>query len=180
VEKHLHVLIEAFRDIHSRARRAPHLLIVGSGTDFEHLKNLTYEYNIHDYVTFTGRVTDEEIIELHKVGTVFAMPSPAELQSIATLEAMASGKPVVAVDAGALKELCQDSENGFLCERDNVAEFGDGILKILDDPELIERFSRKSLEIASHHDIKNTLDKFEDIYGKVMKMKTPQIPQRLL
>jgi len=179
-EKHLHVLIKAFRDIRTRAQHAPHLLVVGFGTDLEHLKNLAYEYDIRDHVTFTGRVTDEEIVELHKVGTVFAMPSPAELQSIATLEAMASGKPVVAVDAGALRELCQDSANGFLCEKDNVEEFADGLLQILDDPDLAKRFSDKSLAIAGEHDIKNTLDKFEEIYGKVVKIRTPHIPQRFL
>lgn len=179
-EKHLHVLIKAFQDIRTRAQNAPHLLVVGFGTDLEHLKNLAYEYNIRDHVTFTGRVTDEEIVELHKVGTIFAMPSPAELQSIATLEAMASGKPVVAVDAGALRELCQDSANGFLCEKDNIEEFADGLLQILDDPDLTKRFSKKSLEIAGEHDIRNTLDKFEEIYEKVVKIRTPQIPQRFL
>ena len=179
-EKHLHVLIKAFRDIRMRAQNMPHLLVVGFGTDLEHLKNLAYEYGIRDHVTFTGRVTDEEIVELHKVGTVFAMPSPAELQSIATLEAMASGKPVVAVDAGALRELCQDSANGFLCEKDNIDEFAEGLLQILDDPDLAKRFSKKSLEIAGEHDIKNTLDKFEEIYNKVVKIRTPQIPQRFL
>ncbi len=43
-------------------------------------------------------MSDEDLVQLHKVGTVFCMPSPAELQSIATLEAMASGQPIVAVD----------------------------------------------------------------------------------
>lgn len=179
-EKHLFVLMEAFRDIYQRAQKTPHLLVVGFGTDLEHLKNLAYEYNIRYHVTFTGRVTDEEIVELHKVGTVFAMPSPAELQSIATLEAMASGKPIVAVDAGALRELCEDSANGFLCEKDNVAEFAESLLQILDDSDLAKRFSEKSLEIAGGHDIKNTLDKFEEIYSKVVKIRTPQIPQRFL
>lgn len=169
-EKHLHVLVEAFRDVRAQSQNDPHLLVVGFGTDLEHQKNLAYEYNIRNNVTFTGRVSDEEIIELHKVGTVFAMPSPAELQSIATLEAMASGKPVVAVDAGALRELCQDSINGYLCEKDNVDEFSGALLRIIDDPKLAARFSKQSLEIARQHDIKNTLDKFEDIYKNVITL----------
>lgn len=179
-EKHLHILIEAFRDVRAQSHNDPHLLIVGFGTDLEHLKNLAYEYNIRSNVTFTGRVTDEEIVELHKVGTVFAMPSPAELQSIATLEAMASGKPVVAVDAGALRELCQDSINGYLCEKDNVGEFSSALLRILEDEKIAKQFAKKSLEIAGTHDIETTLDKFEEIYSKVIKIKTPRIPQRLL
>lgn len=89
-------------------------MIVGDGTDAANLhqqvKGCRYP---ESRVTFTGRVrSDDDLVELHRVGTVLTvMPSPAELQSIATLEAMASGQPIVAVDAGALRELCQDGVN---------------------------------------------------------------------
>lgn len=179
-EKHINILVEAFVKVRAMSDKKPHLLIVGFGTDLERLKNLVYQHGINKHVTFTGRVSDDEIVELHKVGRVFAMPSPAELQSIATLEAMASGKPVVAVDAGALKELCKDSENGYLCEKDAIDEFAQGLEKIIDDDKLVAKFSKKSLELASHHDLKNTLDKFEEIYGKVIDLKMPRLPQRLL
>lgn len=65
-------------------------------------------------ISFTGRVEDEDKINLHKVFDLYAITSPVELQSIATLESMASGNPVVAVDAMALGELCQNERNGFL------------------------------------------------------------------
>jgi len=94
-------------------------MIVGDGTDLLNLKELAHELNIFDKITFTGRVTDEDLVNLHKVGSVFCMPSPAELQSIVMLESMASGKPTVAVDAGPLKELCQNGRNGYLCRPDD-------------------------------------------------------------
>ena len=53
-------------------------------------------------------------------GTVFAMPSIAELQSIATMEAMASGLPVVAANAMALPHLVHDGENGYLFEPGDI------------------------------------------------------------
>ncbi|OYW86463.1 hypothetical protein B7Z17_00320, partial [Candidatus Saccharibacteria bacterium 32-49-10] len=113
-EKHLSVLVRAF-DIVRREVPEAQLLLVGDGVDVANLKVLINELELTEAVRFTGRVSDEDITELHRVGTVFCMPSPAELQSIATLEAMSSGQPVVAVDAGALKELCQDGRNGYLC-----------------------------------------------------------------
>ncbi len=179
-EKHLFVLIEAFARTVHEAKTESHLLIVGSGTDLERMKNLTYELRIHSHVTFTGRVTDEEIVELQKVGDIFTMPSPAELQSIATLEAMASGKPVVAVDAGALGELCQDGKNGILCEKDNIDQFTAALTKLVDDEKLRAKYSKGSLEIAQTHDINHTLDKFEQIYNTVLTAKTRRLPQRLL
>ena len=174
-EKHLHVLIEAFTRVRNMAKNKPHLLIVGFGTELEHLKNLAYEHRVHSYVTFTGRVTDEEIVELHKVGDVFAMPSPAELQSIATLEAMATGKPVVGVDAGALSELCQDDRNGFLCEQDNVDQIAHSLRQLVDDETLRKQFGKESLVIAKTHDIQHTLDKFESIYDQVLRSKKSSI-----
>lgn len=179
-EKHLYVLLEAFAKLLKETDHEPHLLVVGSGTDLDRLKNLSYELRIHSHVTFTGRVTDEEIVELHKVGRVFAMPSPAELQSIATLEAMASGKPVVAVDAGALGELCQDGRNGILCEKDNIDEFAAGLKRLLENDKLNARYAKESLAIAKTHDIEHTLDKFEEIYEAVIRQGNRRLPQRLL
>lgn len=162
-EKHLPVLLRAFVEVHSALPDA-HMLIVGDGTERPALVHLAKDLHIADYVTFTGRVSDEELEQLHRIGTVFCMPSPAELQSIATLEAMASGQPVVAVDAGALKELCQDQRNGYLCEQDDDAMIADGIITILSDAKLREKMSKESLAIARTHDIQTTLTKFEDIY----------------
>lgn len=167
-EKHLPVLIKAFARVLEHAKRPVHLLVVGDGTDRERLKNLVYENNLAGKVTFTGRVSDDEIVELHKVGDVFCMPSPAELQSIATLEAMASGKPIVAVDAGALGELCQDGVNGYLCEQDNEDQIARSLYKIINDPQLQKQFSAASLAIASQHNIEHTLDEFERIYSHVI------------
>jgi glycosyltransferase involved in cell wall biosynthesis len=166
-EKHLSVLIKAFTSV--RHEVDAHMLIVGDGTDAGNLRELVRVAGLTDHVTFTGRVSDEDLVELHRVGTVFAMPSPAELQSIATLEAMASGQPIVAVDAGALGELCQDGRNGVLCEKDHDRDMAQGIISIITDPERRAAFSKESLAIAHTHDINHTLDEFLAIYDQVMR-----------
>ena len=96
------------------------------------------------------------------------MPSPMELQSIATLEAMASGKPVVAVDAGALKELCQDGRNGYLCRQDDVDQIAESLEKILGDDNLRAQMSAESLVIAKTHDLNYTIDRFLAIYTELI------------
>jgi len=165
-EKHLPVLVKAFAEV--LKSKPAHLMIIGAGQDAVSLKELGYELGIFEHMTFTGRVTEEDKQLLHQVGTVFAMPSPMELQSIATLEAMASGQPVVAVDAGALGELCHNDENGFLVEKDNVAQMADGIVKLISDPVLHKRMSKESMAIAKTHDLNTTLDRFEAIYTRVI------------
>lgn len=179
-EKHVNVLIEAFAQMFKTTKVEPHLLIVGAGTDSERLETLVYKRRIASHVTFTGRVTDEERDELQKVGDIYAMPSPAELQCISMLEAMASGKPVVAVDAGPLHELCQHERNGLLVEKDNAEEMAQALKTLVDDEAMRKKFGKESLAIAKTHDIEHTLDTFEEIYNHVISSKTRRLPQRLL
>lgn len=165
-EKHLYVLVNAFMQV--LGEQDAHLLIVGGGTDVDNLKMIVNSLKITDKVTFTGRVSDEDLVELHKVGTVFCMPSPAELQSIATLEAMASGQPIVAVDAGALGELCQDGRNGYLCDQDDEDAVANSLIEIIFNPELRAKMSKESLAIANTHNLNTTLERFEGIYESLI------------
>ena len=176
-EKHVSVLIKAYNSIQSDSN---HLLIVGDGTDVERLKNLVFSLKIDHKVTFTGRVSDDEIVQLHRVGQVFCMPSPVELQCISLLEAMASGLPAVAVDVGAVKELCQNGINGIICKTDDEIAVSNALKTILDSPELRETYGKKSLLIAATHNIDYTIKRYEQIYNDVTARKKPIWPQQLL
>jgi glycosyltransferase involved in cell wall biosynthesis len=165
-EKHINVLINAFNRVVEK--HDAHMIIVGKGTETDNLLDQAMSLGLADKITFPGCVSEQEIVDFHKLGTVFCMASPVELQSIVMLEAMASGKPVVAVDAGPLKELCQDGRNGFLCETDNDKEIADAILKIISDPTLAESMGKESIKIAATHDLQKTLTRYEQIYQKVI------------
>jgi gas vesicle protein len=93
------------------------------------------------------------------------MPSIAELQSIATMEAMASGRPVIAADAMALPHLVHDGDNGYLFPPDDVEALADRLRRILvaDEAEL-QRLSENSLHLIKAHDIQTTLTIFENLY----------------
>jgi len=176
-EKHLTVLLKAMRRILGEGHKA-HLLIVGAGVDLENMKLLSKELGIAKETTFAGRVSEEDKYALEYVGVLYAIPSPAELQSIATLEAMASGQPVVAVDAGALGELCHDGENGYLFALDDDEGMAEGIVAIIDNPKRREKFAKESLRIAATHDLKNAIKEFEKLYRKVVRDKKREIATR--
>ena len=97
------------------------------------------------------------------------MPSIAELQSIATMEAMASGRPVIAANAAALPHLVHDGENGFLFEPDNVEQLAQLLDRVfaMNDSDL-QTLGDKSLHLIQSHDINRTLDAFEKIYRNQM------------
>ena len=175
-EKHLWVLIKAMRRL--LKNRKAHLLVVGSGVDLAHMEQLASELGIARHTTFTGRIPEEDKIELENVGTLYAIPSPAELQSIATLEAMACGQPIVAVDAGALAELCHDGENGYLFELDDDEGMAEHIEHIISSPKLREKFSVESVRIAKTHDLDFTIKAFLKLYRKAIKDKQKEIANR--
>src|SRR6202008_386605 len=90
------------------------LVLVGTGALRNHLENMVQELSLHRHVVFTGFVSDEDLPNLYRLADIFVIAGIAELQSIVTMEAMASALPVVAVNAVALPELIHHGENGFL------------------------------------------------------------------
>ncbi len=83
----------------------PVLALAGTGPDDVRLRSLARHHGVADLVRFLGFVPDNDLPGLYRLADVFAIASQAELQSLATMAAMASGLPVVAVNAGALAEL---------------------------------------------------------------------------
>ena len=162
-EKHIHNLLKAVAKL--PASLNTQVEIVGDGGERKNLENLAKELGIAKNVQFLGHVTEEELPKAYERATVFAMPSIAELQSIATMEAMATGRPVVAADAMALPHLVHDGDNGYLFPPDDVEVFADRLLKVLSaDKKELARLSENSLYLIQSHDIERTLTIFEGLY----------------
>ncbi|HNP15022.1 MAG: glycosyltransferase [Cryobacterium sp.] len=162
-EKHIDVLIRAVAKLDPKLDAK--LEIVGGGDLMNQLKRLASDVGIADRTTFTGYVSDEALRAAYTNATVFAIPSTAELQSIATMEAMASALPVVAANAMALPHLVHPGENGYLFEPGNVDDLVAKLTKVLtaSDAEL-SRLKGNSLKLIAPHDIESTLTTFERLY----------------
>lgn len=141
------------------------LEIVGGGDQKKNLENLAETLKIADRVTFTGYLTDDQLRQAYTRATVLAMPSIAELQSIVTMEAMASGLPIVAANAMALPHLVHDGVNGYLFEPGNAQELADRLNQVLmSSPDELDALKRGSLRLIEAHDIQRTLSTFENLY----------------
>ena len=139
--------------------------IVGGGDQRNKLEALTAELGLTDRVHFLGRTSDEDLRAMYAKASVYVIASIAELQSISTMEAMASGLPVVAADAMALPHLVHDGENGYLFPAEDVDAAADRITKVLTaDPDEFRRMQQASLDGVAAHDINRTLDTFEALY----------------
>jgi glycosyltransferase involved in cell wall biosynthesis len=141
------------------------LTIVGGGDLLKQLQLMTVELGLAERVTFAGYLSDAELRRTLTDATVFAMPSVAELQSIASLEAMASGLPIVVADAMALPHLVDEGVNGYLFRPGDSRDLADKLTRVLtasDDDYLAMR--RASLEVIEGHDIQRTVSVFESLY----------------
>lgn len=139
--------------------------IVGGGDQRKSLERLASELGLAERVVFHGRTTDEELRALLTRASLFVIASIAELQSIATMEAMASALPVVAADAVALPHLVHHGENGYLFEPGNADELAARLTDVFTAPaEEYERMQQASLDGVIVHDINRTLDTFEALY----------------
>ncbi len=142
-------------------------VLVGRGNQRAELERLARRIGVEDRVIFLGFVPDELMPQAFAAADVFAMPSVAELQSIATLEAMASGLPVVAADAMALPHLVDG--NGALFEPGDVVALARQLTCVLTDDAQRARFGRASRELAMIHDHQASLARFEQIYDEVTR-----------
>lgn len=168
-EKHIEEILKsvaiAVRKIDFR------FVIVGKGTRKAELEQLTYKSGIADKVIFTGFVPDEDLPYFYKLSRCFIIASIAELLSLVTLQAMASGLPVIAVNAGALSELVRDKVNGYLYREGDIPAIVEHIQAIMTNDDLYRKMSDKSLEIARQHDIYKILESFEKLYEGLQTVK---------
>ncbi len=162
-EKHIDELIQAVKRID--ASLDVQLDIIGGGEMKQKLRELASSLGVSDRVHFLGKLSDKDLRATLTRGTVFAMPSRAELQCIAAMEAMATALPVVAANAMALPHLVHEGENGHLYEPGDVDALAAALTDVLTaDPARLEKMKKASLAIAAHHSMAHTLDVFEALY----------------
>ena len=152
-------------------------VIVGDGIDLVNLKQKAEELQNRDSVKFLGRVMPPDLIEIYRSGSLFATASETETQGIVLIEAAACGLPLVAVDAGAVRELCQHKRNGELCQPGDIDGIAKALVKILSDDELRKKYAKESIEVSKIHDLKRTLSRFEEIYYEAIKLKNNSIEE---
>lgn len=160
-EKHVDVIIRALAGLDKTIQ----LDLVGPGDQVPNLQKLAAELGVADRVVFHGRASDETLRGVLRAGSIFAIASIAELQSIATMEAMASGLPILAANAMALPHLVQEGENGYLFEpgdSEQLARLAGQILA-LDHADFV-RMQKASIAGVQVHDINRTLDVFTGLY----------------
>ena len=141
-----------------------HFDIVGTGTKKEDLRRKAAELRVIDRVTFHDYLDDDALIEMYARSDIFVNASTGELQSLATLEALSSGIPVVLANAVGLPHLVRPGVNGYLFQPGDVEALSDYLEDLAINEQKRKFMGKMSLEIAQPHDFENTLDSYEALY----------------
>lgn len=165
-EKRIDDLIDALPVV--REHVDAQLVVAGVGTRRAELAEHARERQVADHVHFLGYVPEDRLPLAYTIADVFCMPGVAELQSLVTLEAMATARPVVAADAMALPHLVRNGWNGFRYGPGDTRVLAGHLVAILADPQLRRQMGRAGRAIAAEHDVARSLDAFEELYEAVV------------
>lgn len=165
-EKGIQVLLNAASVVLAQEPNTK-FLIVGGGNRERFEKFLDWA-GLRDKVLFTGFMANRSLHQLYRVADVAVFPSLYEPFGIVALEGMAAGAPVVASDAGGLREVVHHDETGTLSFAGNPESLAWGILHVLQDPERAKKLSEKARErLKIDFDWSHIADQTIEVYNRV-------------
>jgi glycosyltransferase involved in cell wall biosynthesis len=175
VQEGLDILLDVALHLKNIGRRDVHFTCVGGGPGLTGLRKLVEDKDLQDFVNFTGRIPDQQLLEILSTADVCVNPDkPCQMNNISTMikimEYMALGKPIVQFD---LKEgRFSAGEASLYSDTNNqVADFADKILWLLEHAEERKRMGefgsrRVQEELAWEYSVKNLLSAYERAFSK--------------
>ncbi|MDE1871373.1 MAG: glycosyltransferase [Candidatus Micrarchaeota archaeon] len=160
-EKRLETLIKAAGALKKERIR---FAIVGAGPAQEHYQSMVERMHLQDRIKFAGFIDNSELPRYYAACDAFCIPSTFETQGVVSLEAMASGKPVIGADYLALRDVIKDGKNGEKFRPNDSMDCAKKIKKVINNID-----SYKEMRItAKRYSIENTTTDLLDLYRRIL------------
>jgi len=145
------------------------VIVVGDNKNklFTELENLMSELNVKEKIQFIGFRYDVD--ELLKSFDLFVLPSTSEGFSISTIEAMASGVPVIATRSGGPEEIISHGVDGELVDVDSPESLAEGIRKLSLQPQVCNKYviaAKQTVEKKFSIDV--VVKQYEAVYQSLL------------
>lgn len=161
----LRLMIEAFKIVRSKFPDV-RLIIVGDGPNRYYYKQLVPR-NLKQDVHFEGLVRDERP-SYYATSDIFCSPITKASFGVTLLEAMASGKPIVATENRGYKDLLSPNA-GFLVPQNEPSMFADKILQLIKDDKLRQEIGFNGRQNAIRYSWDNIVCEIVDYYNEILK-----------
>jgi glycosyltransferase involved in cell wall biosynthesis len=168
-EKDLDTLLEAVALLRQRGSSTP-LHIAGDGPERSRLERLCAERQLHDSVRFLGAVRN--VPGLLATAGLLVLPSLSEGISLALLEAMASGVPVVATRIGGNAEVIEDERTGLLIPTRDPEALAGAIHRLQADPSAATRLAVAARQrVETCFDVREMVRRYESLYESILESR---------
>ncbi len=154
------VLLKAFCEIRSSCENA-YLYICGEGKKRKELQQFIQKNHLEERVKLCGY--QKKIEEYYQAADVFLFPSYREGLGMASLEAMASGLPIIVADNRGTREYTKE-ENGYVCHPGKVGEFICAMEHLYKNPLLREEMGRESRKLIENFTIEKSTEIMRRVY----------------
>jgi len=168
--------------VHTMGRRDVQFGLVGGGTELEEMKAYARELNVAEYVTFTGRVPDKDLLEMLNTADVCVNPDVAnEMNDKSTMnkimEYMALGKPIVQFDL--TEGRFSAGESSLYAAKNDVEDMAGKIVELLDDPgrrAAMGAFGKRRVEseLEWKYEVPKLLQAYDTLFGSAAKPQPSQ------
>jgi glycosyltransferase involved in cell wall biosynthesis len=151
-----------------KKRPAATLTIAGDGPERGKLVALAQDLNVVPYVKFVGNLTNDRIADLLTQADVLVNASLHDNLPISILEALATGVPVVSTNVCGIPFLVKDHTTAILVPPSDPVAIAQGLLELLDNPELKDQLVRNGLELVQQYTWSSVRPRLMDVYSRLI------------
>jgi glycosyltransferase involved in cell wall biosynthesis/O-antigen/teichoic acid export membrane protein len=155
-------------------------VIAGSGEEKKGLLQLVEKIGADSYITFAGKISDEEKVLLYQQAWIFVNPSSMEGWGITSIEANACGTPVVAADVPGLRDSVQHNRTGLLVAHGKAELFAEAIVDLIQQQEKREAFSEEALSWSKQFHWEASATKFFKVLSSVHSLEKEERVNRAI
>jgi glycosyltransferase involved in cell wall biosynthesis len=157
-------LLKAFALLNKKSLPQPIVLcLVGSGSQEEYLKKLAHTLDISHNTIFTGARTDT--YRIYPNFNCFALSSQSEGLSLAILEAMCFGLPVVTTHEHQSHDVITRGRNGFMVKPQDFTALANAIETLIRSPETVKQMIIENSKLVDEHfDIQSVAQQYKNIF----------------
>ena len=173
--KGVETLIEAVAHLRAMGRSVE-LTIVGVGDYYAALKRMVKSLDLADKVTFSGRLSFDDLVRAYSEASMLVLPSVLRLEAfgIVQLEALTLGTPVIASNLPGVREIVERTGGGYIFERGNAADLAAKIDSAMADWEgTLRRGAAGRGYVYSHYSWDVIAEQFERVYIEAGKKSLP-------
>jgi len=145
------------------------LTIIGYGVEADRLQQYLEQYDMCGNIVLAGRVEYDELVKYYLNSDCYIFYGDMEGSSLAMVEALAYGLPIIASDHPGNRSYIKQGDNGLLVEHKNYLALADAISEVLEKRGELPAWGARSRHIASHYSWSNIAKQYKKFFDSAIK-----------